>query len=91
MASETSDPATAFPTVDYTRDIRTKYVHILASCATVAPFRESRKDNLALRDWISLATKVFTVSVVGSPSAALVWLIWDRDVRVIGNDNLFSQ
>ena len=51
----------------------------------------SRKEKMTWRQWMWLSGKILWATMIAGPGGALASLMWDRDMRVIGDDWPFTQ
>ena len=68
-----------------------QYVGSAAAIAwAVALHCNSRAAPMRGRHWCWLVGEVVGVSLMAGPAGALVWLMWNRDERIIGDDSLYE-
>ena len=68
-----------------------QYVGSAAAIAwAMALHCNSRAAPMRLMHWCWLVGRMLGASLIAGPAGALVWLMWDRDERIVGDDSLYE-
>ena len=70
-----------------------QYDQYVGSAAAIvwaaALHRKARKESMSLKHWIWLVGEVLGMSLIAGPGGALVSVMWNRDERIISDDDLY--
>ncbi|KAJ4289881.1 hypothetical protein N0V90_011214 [Kalmusia sp. IMI 367209] len=69
-----------------------QYVGSTAALAWAAAINiNSKKDRMTFKDWVRLMKELVGVSIVAGPAGALISIMWNRDERLLSDDDLYGK